>query len=395
MRRAECARYQANSTVGVPAVARSQSISTTRSPSKPRLSPRRSPWISVGAPCARRSASASASGSRVELEHRVADVGRRRARRTRPSPARTASAAGRGSGAPRRPRPAWTCRCGRSGVPRRAGTRSRNVRWSCAAAARMRRLSLAREPGVRRQQLGVDVAHRDPRGVGRCARPPRCRGRSPAASASNAPASCSCAVRPRSPVARASQSAPPALTRLRTNAVPSARRARSSAAPELPPWLSGSTRVAPSRSSSVGGGADGLADAPAARTRGGAPQLDHFAARVGSQVPAAPIGPARALPLEAQRDAGGPLPRVPIANRSRPGPPEVRHDRIGSLHPPATGLVAGVQHRVGARGARAPATNPRSRPRRAKGRRERRPWPHATRARRACPRDAPALARSR
>ncbi len=140
--RAECARYQANSTPGVAAAARSQSMRTRRSPSKPRLSPRRSPWMRVvPPPYASTSACANGRGSRASAEHDVGDVRRTRARRTRPSLARTASGGGQaGPARPRRSR-ATTCRPAPRGSPPEAGPPRETSRCRSAAAARMRRLS--------------------------------------------------------------------------------------------------------------------------------------------------------------------------------------------------------------------------------------------------------------
>jgi len=83
------------------------------------------------------------------------------------------------------------------------------------------------------------------------------------------------------------------------------------------------------------------------RSGGGAPELGDLARRPGSHVPAPPVGAARAVPLEAERDAGAPFLGVPVANRSCAGPPEVSHDGLRPVDPPAPGLAAGVQDRVG------------------------------------------------
>ena len=294
MRRAEWARYQANSTPGVPAVARSQSISTSRSPSKPRLSPRRSPWISVGAPCARSSASASASGLA------------RRARARRP-PRRPGRARAKAS------HPCSNCFGSRSGCGRSASATagedmpmrslSEAAPGGHAVAERAVELRgggedapalLAREPHVRRKQLGAE--RRASRSTRRrpSARPRRCRGRStPASRRTRRRGRAAPCVRGRPSRARASRSRP-ALTRFSTNAVPSSRcartqrRARVAAVAERrrPAWRR-------ARSRSAGGGATASA---AARPCSGAP-------RCSTARP-----PARPAPVRTyQRRRSGPL----------------------------------------------------------------------------------------
>ena len=384
MRRAECARYQANSTVGVPAVARSQSISTTRSPSNPRLSPRRSPWISVGAPCADRRASARVPGRSVSS--------------STASPTSTATSSAKAS------QPCSNCFGSRSGYgPLRVGHDRGGHADAVAQAGRAGRDAvvegamelggrredsaavLAREAGVRRQQLGVDVAHRDPGGV-----------------SGSLDRHDAVADRRRHLLERAS-----AVELRRAPAV--VRGARE-------PVGAGGTDPLENESSAVGAaraqqrGAGIAAVAQRFDTRGADPleqrrrHADGLAGAPRSQ--------------DGRRCSTTRPPRRPSsfadtsgADRSRSRPPiqnSARHRWATPARPNRESLPARTapgaprSHRLPppagdpprcwcpasrrARGARAPATNPRSRPRRAKGRRERRPWPHATRARRACPR---------
>jgi len=79
---------------------------------------------------------------------------------------------------------------------------------------------------------------------------------------------------------------------------------------------------------------------------GRAPELGHVPGPIGAQVPAPAIGSAGRPPLEAQRDAGGPLLSVPGEHLPRPGSGEVRRDRRGAVDAPAARLVARVQDRV-------------------------------------------------
>ena len=238
-------------------------------------------------------------------------------------------------------------------------------RGTRGAAPRRRRGSaalLARQPRARRRAARRHVAHRDPGAAVVALHVDDPVTDRPAASASNAPAACSCAVRPRSSVARASQSPSPVADVLEHEGrAVVARRAHQRGA-RVAAVATAATRRRPEPREQRRGRAARRVVPGALRAGGRAPELRRRrptrSARTYQRRRSVPLAPSHSK-----------LNATPVghscASQTRtapgPGPREVRGDRVRALDPApaAPRCWSRAPHRV--RSARACVSSRRSR----------------------------------